>query len=170
MQCGTLGYRPAGTCFGSSSRRHMSVTFRVWNAVISLSTAELKSTMRDGDQGNRGVRNQEWSGVERNGAERSGIRIIRIKIKEKMRYHHSTPYQQSMSSWTNGAPSVFGLVVGAQQEGQFASECWGVCDRSPLRDRNHCLPPVGVGVCHQSRYRQHFPKYCVPLRILPIES
>ena len=61
----------------------MSVTFRVWNAVIYLSTAELKSAMRDGDRGNRGVGNRERSGVERNGAERSGIRIIRIKIKEK---------------------------------------------------------------------------------------
>ena len=66
----------------------MSVTFCVWNAVISLSTAEPKSVMRNSDQGNRGVGNQEWSGVEQNGAEQSGIRIIRIKIKEKMRYHH----------------------------------------------------------------------------------
>ena len=59
------------------------VTFCVWNVVISLSTAELKSTMCDGDRGNRGVGNWEWSGVEQNGAERSRIRIIRIKIKEK---------------------------------------------------------------------------------------
>ena len=61
----------------------MSVTFRVWNAVIYLSTAEPKSAMRDGDRGNRGIGNQEWSGVEQNGAERSRIKIIRIKIKEK---------------------------------------------------------------------------------------
>ena len=83
MQCGIPGYEPAGTCFGSGSRRHMSGTFRVWNAVIYLSTAEPKSAMRNGDRGNRGIGNREWSGVERNGAERSGIRIIRIKIKEK---------------------------------------------------------------------------------------
>ena len=61
----------------------MSVMFHVWNAVISLSTAEPKSAMHNGDWGNRGVGNREWSGVERNGVERSGIRIIRIKIKEK---------------------------------------------------------------------------------------
>ena len=61
----------------------MLVTFRVWNAVMSLSMAEPKSVMRNGDQGNRGIGNREWSGVERNGAERSRIRIIRIKIKEK---------------------------------------------------------------------------------------
>ena len=83
MQCGILGYGPAGMCFGSGSRRHMSVMFRVWNAVIYLSMAEPKSAMRDGDQGNRGIGNREWSRVERNGVERSGIRIIRIKIKEK---------------------------------------------------------------------------------------
>ena len=103
MQCSILGYELAGMCFGSGSRRHMSVTFCVWNVVMSLSMAEPKSMMRDGDQGNRGIGNQEWSGVERNGversrteqnraersgteqngAERSGIRIIRIKIKEK---------------------------------------------------------------------------------------
>ena len=61
----------------------MSGTFHVWNAVIYLSTAEPKSAMRDGDRGNRGIGNREWSGTEQNGAERSGIRIIRIKIKEK---------------------------------------------------------------------------------------
>ena len=83
MQCGILGYGPAGTCFGSGSRRHMSVTFHVWNAVIYLSMAEPKSVMRDSDRGNRRIGNWEWSGVERNGAERSGIRIIGIKIKEK---------------------------------------------------------------------------------------
>ena len=61
----------------------MSVTFRVWDAVIYLSTAEPKGAMRDGDQGNRGIGSRKWSGVERHGAERSRIRIIRIKIKEK---------------------------------------------------------------------------------------
>ena len=61
----------------------MSVMFRVWNAVIYLSTVGPKSAMRDGDRGNRGIGNREWSGVEQHGAERSGIRIIRIKIKEK---------------------------------------------------------------------------------------
>ena len=75
-----------------------------------------------------------------------------------------------MSSWTNGAPSVFGLVVGVLQEGQFALERRGVCSRSLPRDRSRRLPLVGVGVRRQSRYRQHFPKYRVPLRILPIES
>ena len=83
MQCSILGYGPAGMCFSSGSRHHMSVTFRVWNAVISLSTAEPKSVMHDGDQGNRGVGNWEWSRVEWNRAEQSRIRIIRIKIKEK---------------------------------------------------------------------------------------
>ena len=61
----------------------MSVTFHVWDAVIYLSTAEPKSAMHDGDRGNRGIGNWKWSGVERHKAERSGIRIIRIKIKEK---------------------------------------------------------------------------------------
>ena len=51
----------------------MLVMFHVWNAVIYLSMAELKSMMCNGNRGNRGIRNQEWS----------GIRIIRIKIKEK---------------------------------------------------------------------------------------
>ena len=83
------------------------------------------------------------SGVEQSGTEWN--KNNKNKNKGKMRYHHSTPYQRSMSSWTNSAPSVFGLVVSAQQEGRFASECWGVCDRSPLQDQNHCLPPVGVG-------------------------
>ena len=50
----------------------MSVMFRVWNAVISLSMVEPKSVMCDGDWGNRGVGNWEWSGVERNGVEQSG--------------------------------------------------------------------------------------------------
>ena len=61
----------------------MSVTFHIWDAVIYLSTVELKSTMRDGDWGNRGIGSWEWSGVERHRVEQSGIRIIRIKIKEK---------------------------------------------------------------------------------------
>ena len=61
----------------------MSVMSRVWNAVIYLSTVEPKSTMRNSDWGNRGIRNQEWSGVEQNRAEQSRIRIIRIIIKEK---------------------------------------------------------------------------------------
>ena len=58
----------------------MSVTFCVWNAVISLSTAELKSTMCDSDQGNRGIGNWEWSGMERNKNNKN-------KNKGKMRYH-----------------------------------------------------------------------------------
>ena len=61
----------------------MSGTFHVWNVVIYLSTSELKSMMCDGNRGNRGIRNQEWSRVEQSGAEQSRIRIIRIKIKEK---------------------------------------------------------------------------------------
>ena len=69
---GISGYELAGTCFGSGSRCHMSGTFRVWNAVIYLSMAEPKSAMRDGDRGNRGIGNREWSGVERSGAEWSG--------------------------------------------------------------------------------------------------
>ena len=47
-------------------------TFCVWNAVIYLSTAELKSAMHDGDQGNRGIRSWEWSGVEWSGTEWNG--------------------------------------------------------------------------------------------------
>ena len=69
MQCGILGYELAGTCFSSGSRCHMSVMFCVWNAVIYLSTAEPKSVMRDGDWGNRGIGNREWSGTEQNRAE-----------------------------------------------------------------------------------------------------
>ena len=61
----------------------MLVMSCVWNAVIYLSTAEPKSTMQDGDQGNRGIGSQEWSRVEWNKVEQSRIRIIRIKIKEK---------------------------------------------------------------------------------------
>ena len=60
----------------------MLVTSRVWNAVIYLSMVELKSAMCDSDQGNRGIGDWEWSGTERNRAEWSRIRIIRIKIKE----------------------------------------------------------------------------------------
>ena len=61
----------------------MSVTSCAWNPVIYLSTAELRSVMCNGDQGNRGIRCQEWSRVEWNRVEQNGIRIIRIKIKEK---------------------------------------------------------------------------------------
>ena len=65
-------------------------TFHVWNAVIYLSTAEPKSAMRDGDRGNRGIGNQEWSGVERNRAEQSRTernKNNKNKNKGKMRYH-----------------------------------------------------------------------------------
>ena len=55
----------------------------VWNVVTYLSTVEPKSTMCDGNWGNRGIGSQEWSGVEQNRADQSGLRIIRIKIKEK---------------------------------------------------------------------------------------
>ena len=91
----------------------MSVTFHVWNAVISLSMAELKSTMCDGDRGNRGVGNQEWSGVEQNGAERSrteqnGVeqsgtewnKNNKNKNKGKMRYHHTSGVK--MELWFDG--------------------------------------------------------------------
>ena len=113
MQCSILGYRPAGMCFSSGSRRHMSVTFHVWNAVISLSMVEPKSAMHNSDRGNRGVRNWEWSGVEQNRAEWSRIRIIRIKIKEKcdiiaichlftmskyVRYSHRPPHRLVLSA------------------------------------------------------------------------
>ena len=70
----------------------MSVTFCVWNAVIYLSTAEPKSAMHNGDQGNRGIGNREWSGVEWNRAEWSGIRIIKIKIKENAISSHGTVF------------------------------------------------------------------------------
>ena len=59
------------------------VTFCVWDVVIYLSTADPKSVMCDGDWGNRGIGSRKWSRVEWHGAERNGIRIIRIKIKEK---------------------------------------------------------------------------------------
>ena len=67
-----------------------------------------------------------------------------------MQYHHSTPYQQSMSSWTNSTPSTARLVVSVQQEGWFVSGCQGVCNRSPPQDQSCHLLLVGVGVCHQS--------------------
>ena len=60
----------------------MSVMSHVWNVVIYLSMAEPKSAMRNSDQGNRGIGDWEWSRVEWNRVEQSGIRIIRIKIKE----------------------------------------------------------------------------------------
>ena len=83
MQCGILGYRLVGTCFGSGSRHHMSVMSCVWNAVIYLSTVELKSMMHDGDQGNRGIGSgAEWSGTEQNKDNKN-------KNKGKMRYHHT---------------------------------------------------------------------------------
>ena len=69
MQCSILGYKLAGMCFGSGSRRHMSGTFCVWNVVIYLSTSELKSMMCNGNWGNRGIGNWEWSRVEQSGAE-----------------------------------------------------------------------------------------------------
>ena len=47
----------------------MLVMFRVWNVVIYLSTAEPRSMMHDSDQGNRGIRCQEWSAVEWNRVE-----------------------------------------------------------------------------------------------------
>ena len=82
MQCSILGYELAGMCFSSSSSCHMLVTFCVWNAVIYLSTVEPKSVMRDGNQGNRGIRNWEWSGTEWNKNNKN-------KNKGKMRYHHN---------------------------------------------------------------------------------
>ena len=114
MQCGILGYGLVGMCFSSGSRRHMLVTFHVWDAVIYLSTAEPKSMMCNSDWGNRGVGNWEWSRMEQNGAEwsrmewnraeQSGIRIIRIKIKIKEKCDIITvPH-------TNG-PCPHGLMV-----------------------------------------------------------
>ena len=114
MQCSILGYKPAGTCFGSSSSCHMLVTFHVWNAVIYLSTAEPKSVMRNSDWGNRGIRNQEWSRVEQNRAEQSGIRIIRIKIKEKCNIITVPP--------TNG-PCPHGLMVHPPSLGWLLAFC-----------------------------------------------
>ena len=100
MQCGILGYRLAGMCFSSSSRCHMSVMFHVWNAVIYLSTAELKSAMRDSDQGNRGIGSWEWSGMEQNGTEWNRMEQNRTewnmknknKNKGKMQYHCKNTY------------------------------------------------------------------------------
>ena len=80
----------------------MLVTSCVWNAVIYLSTAEPKSAMHDSDQGNRGIGNWEWSGVERNRVERSRIIIIIIIIKEKCDIITVPP--------TNG-PCPHGLMV-----------------------------------------------------------
>ena len=71
--------------------------FHVWNAVISLSTVEPKSAMHNGNQGNRGLGNWEWSRVEWNRAEQSRIRIIRIKIKEKCDIITQTREAQSMT-------------------------------------------------------------------------
>ena len=69
----------------------------------------------------------EWNGMEQNKNNKN-------KNKGEMQCHCSTPYQQSMSSWTNGAPSAFRLVVSIQQEGWFVSEHQGVCDKSPPQD------------------------------------
>ena len=92
----------------------MSGTFHVWNAVIYLSTAELKSAMRDGNQGNRGIGNREWSGVEWNRVEQSGIRIIRIKIKEKCDIIAVPP--------ANG-PCPHGLMVHPLSSGWLSAFC-----------------------------------------------
>ena len=51
--------------FCSVSACHMLDTFHVWHAVIYLSMAELKGTMHNSDQGNRGIGCQKWSRVNR---------------------------------------------------------------------------------------------------------
>ena len=82
MQCGTLGYKPAGMCFSSGRMCHMLVTSCVWNVVIYLSTAEPKSVMCNSDQGNRRI----GSGVEQSGMEWN--KNNKNRNKGKMQYHH----------------------------------------------------------------------------------
>ena len=92
------------------------------------------------------------------------------KIKEKQQYHHSTPYQWSMSSWTNSMLSIVWSAVFKQREGRFSLEHQGVCDRNPLLNQNHCLLLPVPGDCHQSRYRLRLPKCHVLPKIHPIIS
>ena len=48
-QCAIVGYMPAGMCFNSISMHHMSDMFHVCYEVMSVNTAELKSTMHNSD-------------------------------------------------------------------------------------------------------------------------
>ena len=117
--------------FNSVSTRHTLDTFHVCYEVMSVNTVELRSVMRDSDQQNTGKSVDRGSVMEwsvAGAAEQSSIK----KTKEKWQYHRSTPYQQSMSPWTNGMLSVVWSAVFEQREGRFSSECQGVCDRNPL--------------------------------------
>ena len=51
-RCTIVGYMPAGMHFNSVSMRHTLDTFHVCYEVTSVDTAELKSTMRNGNQRN----------------------------------------------------------------------------------------------------------------------
>ena len=77
-----MGYAPAGMCFNSVSTHHTSDTFHVCYEVMSVNTAEPRSTMRDGDRQNTGKSVDRGSVMERSvagAAEQSGIK----KNKEK---------------------------------------------------------------------------------------
>ena len=141
-RCASVEYTLAGMRFNSVSTRHTSDTFHVCYEVTSVNTAELRSAMHDGDRRNTGKSVDHGSVMERSVAgvaEQSGIK----KNKGKQRYHHSTPYQRSMSPWTNGMLSIIWSAAFEQREGRFSSERQGVCDRNPLLNQNHCrLLPV----------------------------
>ena len=75
-RCTIMGCVLAGVRFNSVSMRHMSDTFHVCYEVTSVNTAELRSTMHNGNQQNTGKSVDrgsvmEWSVAET--AERSGM-------------------------------------------------------------------------------------------------
>ena len=53
-QCAIVGYMLVGMCFNSISTHHTLDMFHVCYEVMSVNTAELRSTMRDGDQRSTG--------------------------------------------------------------------------------------------------------------------
>ena len=78
-----MGYVLAGMCFNSVSTCHMSDTFHVCYEVMSVNTAEPRSTMRDSDQRNTGKPVDRGSVMEQSvagAAERSGIKKNKGKI------------------------------------------------------------------------------------------
>ena len=96
-QCTIMGYTPAGMCFNSISTCHTSDTFHVCYEVMSVNTAEPRSTMRDGDRRNTGKLVDhglvmEWSVA--GAAEWSGIKKNKGKIVISSHYvslHHNSP-------------------------------------------------------------------------------
>ena len=64
-QCTIVGYAPAEMHFNSISTCHMSDTFHVCFEVMSVNTAELRSTTHDSDQQNTGKSVDHGSAMER---------------------------------------------------------------------------------------------------------